>query len=243
MAMTGHDHLRYELLAPDDIETAWKAAPVAFIPLGTYEWHGKHLPIGLDALAAHGVCLRTAARTGGLVLPPLYYGTGGGHGDYPHTIMVEPGEIRVLMRKTLARLKDFGVELAVILTGHFAGEQVEMVKDIVAEDAPDGLRVIALSNAMVENPPIAPDHAAIYETCLMMAMAPELVKLDRLPTKDEAPANDPDGNTWGPHRHDPGHALYGIFGPDPRDATEEKARALLDAAIAWLADEVEKARG
>ena len=87
--MTDHQNVRLELLTPSEIRTALAARSVVYVPLGTYEWHGEHLPIGLDALTAHGICLEAAARDGGLVCPPLYYGTGGGHSAYPWTIMVD----------------------------------------------------------------------------------------------------------------------------------------------------------
>lgn len=57
--------------------------PVAYIPLGTFEWHCEHLPMGLDALTAHGVCLRAVKADGGVVLPAMHYSCGGGHGAYP----------------------------------------------------------------------------------------------------------------------------------------------------------------
>ncbi|MBK8504013.1 MAG: creatininase family protein [Saprospiraceae bacterium] len=39
------------------------------MPLGAIEWHGLHLPIGLDSMTSHGICLRVADRVGGLVMP------------------------------------------------------------------------------------------------------------------------------------------------------------------------------
>src|SRR5690606_14111351 len=107
---------------------------VGYIPLGTYEWHCEHLPIGLDSLTAQGLCLRAAMRAGGLALPPLYYGTGGGHGVYPWTIMMEAEtEIAALLRKTLSRLDDFDFKVAVLFSGHFADEQIAMIKRLARD--------------------------------------------------------------------------------------------------------------
>ena len=74
-----NDH-RLERLLPFQIRERLAANPLVFIPLGTIEWHSEHLPVGLDALTAEGLCLRAADRAGGLVYPALHYGTGGGHG-------------------------------------------------------------------------------------------------------------------------------------------------------------------
>ena len=65
---------RYERLRPDQIVAARNACPVAYLPIGTIEWHGEHNPVGLDTMKMHGLCLRCAQQSGGLVFPPLYYG-------------------------------------------------------------------------------------------------------------------------------------------------------------------------
>lgn len=228
---------RYERLRPRQIEAALGRRSLIYVPLGTYEWHGYHLPVGLDALAAHGICLRAAARTGGLVLPPVYYGTGGAHGAYPWTIMM-PGaaELRGLLEQTLARLADFHVAEAVLFSGHFAGEQVALIRSVA--DAWNGRgappRVQVLSDAMLPDLPCGPDHAAIFETTLMMALDAETVKLDELPDPNAFPANDPDGNAWGPQRGEPRHPLYGIYGTDPRTATPEQGADLLRRLVDWV---------
>jgi creatinine amidohydrolase len=109
--MTEFRHVQAELLLPSELRTIMDACPVVYVPLGAYEFHGEHLPIGLDALNAHGVCLAAANRAGGLVLPPLFYGTGGIHTAYPWTIMMHDGtHIRALIVRTLERLEAFGAK-------------------------------------------------------------------------------------------------------------------------------------
>ncbi|MCL5269182.1 MAG: creatininase family protein [bacterium] len=66
--------VRYERLRPAMIRDAREADPVAYVPVGTIEWHGLHNPVGLDTLKAHQLCIRCAQAGGGLVFPPLYYG-------------------------------------------------------------------------------------------------------------------------------------------------------------------------
>lgn len=233
--------VRLELQTPSEIAAALAARSVVYLPLGTYEWHGQHLPVGLDALTAHGVCCAAALRDGGLVCPPLYYGTGGGHGHYPWTIMVESDELLPLLRKTLAQLGAFGVRRVALFSGHFAGEQIDMIQSLAAETQAEsaGMRVDALSVSMAQLE-LAPDHAAIFETTLLGALWPDRVRLDLLPPIASAPSSDPGGNEMGPQRHDPRHPLYGIFGPDPRRYDPSRAPALLDAMVAWLVERVRR---
>ena len=233
--------VRIELLVPSEIEAALGERSVVYVPLGTYEWHGQHLPIGLDALTAHGVCCAAAERDGGLVCPPLYYGTGGGHGDYPWTIMVESEAIVPLLRTTLARLATFGVRTVVLMSGHFAGEQIEMIQSLAAEAQAEGagMRVEALAVSMAQLE-LAPDHAALFETTLLGALWPDRVKLELLPPLGTTPSIDPGGNQMGPQRHDKTHPLYGIFGPDPRRYDPGQAAGLLEAMVDWVVGRVRR---
>jgi creatinine amidohydrolase len=229
--------VQMELLLPSEIRAALDQRSIVYMPLGTYEWHGEHLPIGLDGLTAHGICLAAARRDGGLVLPPLYYGTGGGHADYPWTIMTSPADLGALITATLQRLGDFGVRAVVLMSGHFAGEQIALIEAIASDwnDAgrPMQVKALAVSMACLA---LAPDHAAIFETTLLSALWPDRVRVDLLPAVGDT-AIDPDGNAMGPHRHDPAHPLYGIFGPDPRHYHPASAPGLLAAMVDWVVGE------
>lgn len=66
--------VRYERLRPRQAVAARQACPVAYVPIGTIEWHGFHNPLGLDTLKAHAIAVRCAQAGGGLVFPPLWYG-------------------------------------------------------------------------------------------------------------------------------------------------------------------------
>lgn len=231
-----------ELMRPHEIRAELARVSRIYLPLGTIEWHAEHLPVGLDALTAHGVCIRAAERTGGLVYPTLHYGTGGGHGVYPWTVMMDSSaEILTQLRTTLTRLMNFGVRQAVLFTGHFADEQIHMIQQLAKDWHAEGhaLQVQALAINMVKNPPIQPDHAGPFETTMLHALWPQRVDINRLPPKSERTGNiEEDG--WGPQRHIKGHPLWGVVGPDPRDFNPELGPALLESTVAWLAQAVEQ---
>ena len=232
---------RLELLRPHEIRAAVDACPVVYLPLGTIEWHCEHLPVGLDALTAHGVCLRAAAAYGGLVYPPLHYGTGGDHGRYPWTVMMASSEeIRSQLNHTLARLQDFGVRVAVLFTGHFADEQIDMVEQIADAWNVSGqpLKAVAAAVNKTANAPIEPDHAGVFETTLLYALLPERVDLSRLPPKHEHDAPD---DAWSSARHEHDHPLWGVVGPDPRDFDPRAAAHLLDAVVSSLVAQTREA--
>lgn len=234
--------LRAELLSPAELDAAIAAHPIAFLPLGTLEFHGPHLPIGLDALNAHGVCLEAAAQCGGIVLPPVYQGVGGGHSDYPWTIMMrEESGLSAYLEQTLAKLQSFGVHLAVVFTGHFAEQQLSMIDNLAETWNAAGNRMSVYATGVnrsdVELPP---DHAGVFESTLLHSFAPELVHLDRLPDRTAHP--DWGRNASGAQRHDPSHPLWGVFGQDPREANLDESRELGIAVVSWLSREIARRR-
>ncbi len=232
--------LQYERLLPWQLRESIAKRPVAYIPLGTYEWHGEHLPVGLDALTSHGICKRAAAMDGGVVLPPHYYSVGGGHGAYPWTIIKsEPDEIEAQLTFTLQRLESFGLKLAVLFSGHFPDTQLNMIDRVAANwNGRNGsLKAVATAVNRIQGLEIAPDHAGIFETTLLAALHPDLVQLERLKSLDEAPLP-VDENVFGEDRHNPSHPIYGVFGPDPRHYAKSKAGPLLAACVQWLVAQV-----
>jgi creatinine amidohydrolase len=231
--------VRAERLSPAEIEGRLAERSVVYLPLGTLEFHGPHLPIGLDALNGHGVCVAAAERTGGVVLPPVYQGLGGGHAAYPWTIMMTGGEtLRANLLATVVRLDGLGVARVVVFSGHFAPEQLDAIDAFASSwNGRPGRRTIVVATAVNRCPdaPLPPDHAGAFETTLLSGIAPELVHVDRLPDLADHPQVDPDGDPSGPHRHDPDQPLWGVFGADPRSADLGRGPELRDHLAAWLA--------
>lgn len=228
-----------ERLHPDQIYAALDDESIIYIPLGAIEWHGLHLPIGLDSMTSHGLCLRVADLCGGLVMPPLYYGMTGSIGHHPWTILLEKEDtFRSILSDTLHRLEAFGVELAVVFTGHFGRRQLAALEALKEEWSSQEHTMNLLVESMNACPQakLKGDHGAIFETSLLAKLEPELVSLEKLPDLDENPANDPDGDSWGDHRRDPDDVLFGILGDDPRHYDADQAEELLSTLTNWLVE-------
>ena len=231
--------VQYELLLPWQLRAIMENRPVVYIPLGTYEWHGEHLPVGLDALTAHGICLRAALADGGVVLPAMHYGCGGGHGAYPWTVIPSaPDHIEDLLNFTLQKLAANGVKLAVLFSGHFAPPQLDMIERIAKNWNAKSKTTYVFATAInrVEGLSLGPDHAGIFETTLLAALWPDLVQLDRLPSLQDAPLAA--GDVWENGRHTPAHPIWGVVGPDPRTFNMEQSKPLLETTVTWLVHQV-----
>ncbi len=232
-----------ERLIPEQISSGLADKSIVYIPLGAIEWHGLHLPIGLDSMTSHGLCLRVAATIGGLVMPPLYYGMTGSIGHHPWTILLEQERtFLAILRDTLARLEAFEVKLAVVFTGHFGKRQLAALEILKKEwtDEKRTMKLLVLSINQCPETTMIGDHGALFETSLLNQLHPELVHLEKLPDLESHPADDPDGDSWGVHRRDPDNILFGILGDDPRDYEPVKAAELLAAILHWFTREVEQ---
>lgn len=227
----------FEEMLPHELEAVLKTAPVAYVPLGTFEHHGAHMPIGNDSIKAHALCKLVAEQTGGVVLPALYYGTGGGHLNFQWTIMAEERPVRELLALTFRKLAANGFKVIVGLTGHYPGEQTDMLKGVAAEVEAelDGVRIIGIPEYELYTPPVG-DHAAKWETSLLMVLRPDLVEMHRLGEKPEEPGEHKF------HNDDPSDPLYAIAGEDPRHfASEELGRRAMDEIVARLTEQVREA--
>ncbi|MHB8898667.1 MAG: creatininase family protein [Thermoguttaceae bacterium] len=248
-ARSARPHGRMEEMSPDELEQVLAKAPVAYVPLGTFEHHGWHLPVCFDGIKAHALCERVAERTGGTVLPTFFYGTGGGHVGYKWTLMLPETQIAPLIEATLDHLARQGFRVVVLLTGHYPKEQVDMAHRLAqeAQARHPQVRFLGLTEPEITTPEpgdrYGGDHAAMYETSIALALNPQWVGLDRLKAgRDPAQATLPDTPPKDGPAGDPTHPLYAIYGHDPRtSASPELGEKLVTEIVSRLAAQVQEA--
>ena len=68
------DEVRFDRMVPASIVARRKAYNLAYLPVGSLEWHGSHMPFGTDYMTVTHVAEEAARRFGGVVFPPIYYG-------------------------------------------------------------------------------------------------------------------------------------------------------------------------
>ena len=69
------NEVRIKYLLPAEIQNAFNRLPLAIIPCGVLEWHSLHLPFGTDIINAEKCSIEAAIRVGGVVFPPIFFGT------------------------------------------------------------------------------------------------------------------------------------------------------------------------
>lgn len=177
--------VQMQFLRPGQLEKVLREVPLVYVPFGLIEWHGRHLPLGNDALKAHAILVKTAEQFGGVVYPPVYF-----HEGFPQELMVP------VLTALFTRIKRTGARVILGVSGHNVQGQIDMIDKALAPVIADktvagmGLWEITLSQC----PESGTDHAAKWETSNMMFLYPGLVDLSTLGDGPLAPdMKAPDG--------------------------------------------------
>jgi creatinine amidohydrolase/Fe(II)-dependent formamide hydrolase-like protein len=182
-----HDYL-WAALTTEDIDAIGKDRAVVVQPIGAVEQHGPHLPLVTDALTAESIARAAVQRLGiganVWVLPTLHYGKSTEHLGRAGTIAMSTATLQSVCLDVGESLARSGVRKLVFVNGH--GGQPSLL-DVVARDIryQFGLEVFSIMPARFPLPDDVQDpdpfgiHGGFVETSLMMALAPQLVRLDR----------------------------------------------------------------
>jgi len=179
---------RFEELTARGMTEALEQTSLVYVPIGSIEFHGPHLPLGMDTIHAYEFCLRAAERTGGLVLPPTYWNANG-HVGWPGSLLVSDRTFRALVKDIFRLLAEQHVKLVVATTGHWPARQGKAI-DKLAKEAmkknPDAPRILVLDPFGCHPTDKDPGHAGARETSLMLALRPDLVHIETLSEHPDA---------------------------------------------------------
>jgi len=215
---------------------------VALLPTGIVEAHGPHLPLGTDALMATYIAEETARRTNVLLLPTVWYGNTYVLDKFPGTISISNETLYRLYLDIFREVARNGVRYLVVVNGH--GGNVDALSMAAKDAARETKLTVILVNwwidlaketrrRVLETPE---GHAAEDETSEVWVAYPHLVK---------AIPRDGSADEWVEVR-------FRVYGRDvyameytkavqgyPSKASQEKGRAILEAAINELTQLIE----
>jgi creatinine amidohydrolase len=193
---------------PSEVLRARKKPGILWLPIGPLEWHGPHMPYGVDPLNAQGVAYACAEKLGGLVLPTLYCGTERERApemlkslglnpnsyvvgmDFPKNPLVSgyfpEEEFVIQVMGWVERAIEWNFPTLVIINGHGAQNHNEALYRIVQAFRPkntpiDVLAFLGLVKDAQGNLNIG--HASHDETSIMMMDYPEDIAMHFLPPK------------------------------------------------------------
>jgi creatinine amidohydrolase len=207
---------RYAELRPADLARIRAVAPAAYLPWGGLDWHGPHLPLGLDGIVAEAVAERAVRRTGGVLMPVTYWSAA----SLPHqaSVGLSGATLQAMLGDILGGLARGGWRVAVLISGHY-GPAHDLVTMAAAEEAitRHGILTLAVPPlALVDEEML--DHGGLWESSVLLAVRPDLVDLLAL--------------GGGPLRP----AESGVVGRDPRDtASSSLGLSALSLAVERVA--------
>jgi creatinine amidohydrolase len=237
-------------LTRDELENfPEKHRTLVIIPTGAIEQHGHHLPVGVDAILGQAWLanalpkLPPAARI--LVAPPITFGKSNEHVGFPGTVFVSAKTLRRLLLAAADQLKALGFQHIALLNTH-GGNSAVLVYTLREIQTTLGLRAGMLN--FPYKPDLSPQeaeygfHGGEWETSLMLACSPELVRMEKAVCEYPARLDDP-----GELRPENAPAIFswissdisktGVMG-DATRATREKGLHWLDAASSALAKRI-----
>jgi creatinine amidohydrolase len=224
---------------------------VVLIPIASCEQHSLHLPVLTDSLIGGEVARRAEARCPDdvLVLPVQWLGYSQHHIRYPGTVSAISDTHLSLMMDIVASMVGHGFQKILIQNSHGGNSSnisvllqrlMERYGDSGAEfyscwawagrEALDEILELGGSGS---------GHSGETETSMILAIRPDLVRMDKLdPDREREGMRVPGASSY--HRFDQ-RTQHGGVG-DPRPATAEKGEKLLDASAEELAAKIRQIR-
>lgn len=185
-----------------EVSAAVEQGTGVILPVGATEQHGPHLPLGTDFLCATAVADTVAPEVNMVVAPAITYGcpsrplSGGGQG-FVGTTSLRPTTFMAVIADVLRELVRHGFRRFAILNWHYENSDFlyEAAYQLLNDSAEARALVFqtCLKDLSEETVQVvfggtymgrAIEHAATYETSIMMHLHPELVHTELV--KDDA---------------------------------------------------------
>jgi creatinine amidohydrolase len=172
---------------------------VVVLPVGAVEAHGPHLPLATDGIISESMAHSGAKKLSergltALILPALSYTSAGFAAAFPGTISLPPDHVTRTIIGIAAGLADAGFPLLAIANSHLDPAHLASLRDAQETCHRDGRLQVVFPD--LTRKPWAPRlteefrsgacHAGQFETSIVLAASPELV---REAVRRELPSN------------------------------------------------------
>ena len=202
----------------------------AIVPIGSLEQHGAHLPVSTDSLIIEYIASMAVEKIPSFILPVISYGV-----SYEHKPMfnlsIRNSTLSCVISDICISLVENGIETIVLLNGHYGNIGVlQYIGQNMYGKVPENIRIFSINYWHLMQREF--DHAGEVETSLVLAIAPELVKMDKAEPNSKKISKSK--VAYSGMTSNPGSFLSitgnGIWG-DPTNATAQKGRELLDEIV------------
>lgn len=239
--------MRFPDMTAPELRQVPRDRTVVLAPIAACEQHSRHLPTFTDTILCTAVAegVEQRLRSEVLLLPTLWLGASHHHLRYGGTLSADVDTHVTILCELVEPLLQDGFRRVMILNGH--GGNIDTLHVALRKLQPryrdrhlTGASYWELAEkelaGFAEGPRKGMGHACEFETSMMLALRPDLVRREEV--RDDPPNDDP--------------ALRGLFLADdmhqrtdhgcvgfPERASAEKGRACLDVAITRASDVVQ----
>jgi creatinine amidohydrolase len=228
----------------EEVAALDRSRAVAIVPLGATEAHGPHLPLSTDVIIVEAMARVGAERLSrqgatAMVLPTVALTPAPFAAAFPGTLGVRPATLVALLEDVADGLAAQGFTRMVVVSAHLDPEHLGAVTEALETIRADGMRVAFPNLArrpwslrLGEEFQTGACHAGRFETSIVMAERPELVR----DVRKDLP---PNPNSLSVAIHAGRHTFAEAGGPRayfgwPADATAEEGQELIETLGAIL---------
>ena len=243
--------MRFAELTAPELRNVPRQRSLVLAPIAACEQHSLHLPTFTDTIlvtaVAEGVEQRLPDRV--LLLPTLWLGASAHHLRFGATLSAQVDTHIDILCDLLTPLLEDGYQRVMLLNGHGGNIDtmhvaLRRLQGVYPERQMTAASYWELAEkelaALAEGPRKVMGHACEFETSMVLALRPELVKREQI--RDDPPVSEP--------------ALRGLFTPEdmkqktdhgcvgyPQLASADKGRKMLQAAVERTAEVVQALLG
>ena len=217
-----------------DFRIGLKRIRRAIIPLGSLEQHGAHLPLSTDSIIAEYFARLVAEKIGAFVMPVISYGVSFEHKPM-FNVSLRNSTLSTMICDACASLAEMRIRHIIVVNGHHGNTgALQYISQELHNKIARNVNVHAIHYWQMMKRDF--DHAGEVETSLVLAIAPELVHMNRaMPnskklSKSKA-AYSSITNVPGSFPKITGNGVWG----NPRKATAAKGETLIKEITSNLA--------
>jgi len=234
------------------------------VPVGSFEQHGRHLPLATDSIIAFEVTKIVAERLSPeisvLVAPLVPLGKSTEHLSKAGTISLEGNVLADLLRSICKSLARDGFKKIVFMNGHGGNTNLlaAILREIREETGAFVAAIYLYSEELLKDAlsrfkelgELDIFHACALETSFMMALRPELVHLEKASKETPSKFTQQAGYNWLLLTKKRGVEFSwliddlsksGIIG-DPTKATPEMGRIVLESLVGKICEVLSEIR-
>lgn len=241
--------MRWDEITSDELAKMPREETVVLFPIGSVEVHGPHLPLGADGLVIERVAEMASEREPpSLVLPRLDYAYVNENAHYPGIVALSAKTLISVVEEICDEVSRNGFKKIILLNGHGGNNQIlrAIQRDLLRlrRDYVTYMYMDPWGPMQKEIEELAKgatiEHACEIETSIALYLIGDLVKLNRVEREARLGSTDVP-KTVKTQVSFQSYCIEGYVG-DPRRATREKGRILVEKWVEDVAGLIKTAR-